>query len=73
MQDPVRYQPALPQCPDCGQSEAVPILYGLPDPRAMQDVAPGSFAFGGCVIGENDPQWECRACGRRFGSTRRPQ
>lgn len=53
------------ECPQCGATEVVPILYGYPCAR---DVADGKFLIGGCIP-DPDAQWGCRACGARFRDT----
>ena len=35
-------------CHDCGQSEILPIRYGLPGYEMMQAAARGEIALGGC-------------------------
>ena len=57
---------AGPSCPGCNSRELVPILYGYPSEGAFDAAARGEVALGGCCIRGDDPQWICRACGRRF-------
>jgi hypothetical protein len=54
------------RCPACSSPEAVPILYGFPSEDAARDAEAGKLVLGGCVVGDDDPQWQCRACGRRW-------
>jgi hypothetical protein len=49
-------------CPVCG-GEEVRIVYGLPGPEVAEAAERGEVALGGCVIGDDDPNLQCRACG----------
>jgi hypothetical protein len=42
---------------------ALRILYGLPTHEAFEASERGEFALGGCVIGLESPDYECRDCG----------
>ena len=53
----------LPPCPRCGASAALRILYGYPTPEAFEAAERGELAIGGCMIGEESPDYECGACG----------
>jgi hypothetical protein len=64
---PVKKKPT-PECPQCGTSNPLPIVYGMPGPELMSDAQEGRVALGGCCVGEDDPDLECRACGTRFTS-----
>ena len=54
--------PARP-CPTCGSTDAVPILYGYPTNEAFEASERGEFVLGGCVVGEESPDFECSGCG----------
>jgi hypothetical protein len=41
-------------------------MYGLPGPEMMEAANQGKIALGGCVVGDRDPQKECKACGAQF-------
>lgn len=56
-------QPQLPPCPACGSPRALRIVYGLPTAEAFEEAERGEFALGGCVIGPESPDYECRDCG----------
>jgi endogenous inhibitor of DNA gyrase (YacG/DUF329 family) len=57
-------QPPLVSCPRCDtEVEPVPILYGYPTPEAMQEVEAGRISLGGCMVGDESPEFECPACG----------
>jgi hypothetical protein len=53
-------------CPKCGSLDVVPIMYGLPTQKAMDEADRGKIFLGGCCIGERDPQKHCKACGEEF-------
>ena len=50
-------------CPTCGSTDALRILYGYPTGEAFEASERGEFALGGCMIGEESPDYECRGCG----------
>ena len=52
-----------PKCPSCGSNKVVPILYGMPGPELIEAYQKGEVELGGCVIGDNDPEWRCKVCG----------
>ena len=49
-----------PTCPTCGD-RGVPILYGLPTPKAHAAAAAGRVTLAGCVVPQEPPQWCCPA------------
>jgi hypothetical protein len=53
---------AHPLCPRCGSADVLRIVYGYPTPEAFEAADRGDIALGGCVIGEESPAYECRAC-----------
>ncbi|MBA2266425.1 MAG: hypothetical protein H0W17_08535 [Chloroflexi bacterium] len=53
----------LPPCPTCGASKAVPILYGYPTFELFVASERGEVRLGGCIIGEESPDYECGGCG----------
>lgn len=53
----------MPPCPSCGSREAVEIVYGLPDLELGRSAERGEVVLGGCVIGPESPEYECRSCG----------
>lgn len=55
-------------CPSCGREESIPLLWGLPDPTALELAERGLVALGGCMLGPNEPTLVCGACGLRWGS-----
>lgn len=56
-------------CPECGSTEVIPIVYGMPDQALFEASERGEVELGGCVILEDDFTHACRACGHHF---RRP-
>jgi hypothetical protein len=65
-EDRVRYY-AGATCPDCGSTDVVPIVYGLPGRQLCDAAQRGEVVLGGCCVSGADPAWICRLCGRRFG------
>ena len=51
---------AFTTCPECG-GKGVRIVYGLPGPELAEAAERGEVALGGCVIGEDDANLQCRA------------
>ena len=57
------------RCPECGGRQ-VPIVYGLPAPEAEEQARQGRVILGGCLVGEDDPDFQCDSCGRRSVASR---
>jgi hypothetical protein len=55
-----------PKCVACGAT-TVPIVYGEPPRQLGEQAARGEIILGGCVIGEDDPEWGCVECRKRRG------
>ena len=53
----------LPPCPACGAVEAIRIEYGYPSHEMAEAEERGEIRLGGCVIGPESPDFECRRCG----------
>ena len=54
----------LPPCPACGSTDADPHPVRLPDARELAEaVAARRVRLGGCLIGAESPDYECRGCG----------
>lgn len=45
-------------CPKCAAA-GVPLLFGLPAPEAREAAANGQLALGGCLVGDEPPNWQC--------------
>jgi hypothetical protein len=55
--------PPFPPCPRCGSTDAVEIIYGLPDMELGMAAERGEVVLGGCIVGDESPDYECRRCG----------
>lgn len=53
------------KCPQCKHAPVATILYGMPayDDELTQAMEEGRISLGGCLIGFDDPVWECTKCG----------
>jgi hypothetical protein len=49
----------------CG-GEEMEIVYGLPGQELAEAAERGEVALGGCIIEDENPNRECRQCGRRW-------
>ena len=54
--------PAWPPCPACGSTDAVEIVYGLPGGDLAEAADRGDVVLGGCMVGPESPDYECRSC-----------
>jgi len=56
------------KCPKCGFSPVASILYGMPayDEELERKLEDKSLVLGGCVVGHEDPKWQCTGCGKEF-------
>jgi hypothetical protein len=52
----------LPPCPACGSTDAIRIAYGYPSAEMFEAAERGDIRLGGCVIGPESPDFECRNC-----------
>lgn len=43
-------------------------MYGMPgfSDELQRDLELGKIVLGGCLVGEEDPIWQCVECGRYF-------
>jgi hypothetical protein len=59
----------VPRCPHCaGTPTGVPVLFGLPDPSAVEAAERGEVVLGGCLMPETaPPRWACPQCGSALG------
>jgi hypothetical protein len=48
--------------PRCGSTDAVQIIYGLPDFELGEAAQRGEVLLGGCIVGPESPDYECRNC-----------
>jgi hypothetical protein len=52
-------------CAECG-GKGVQIVYGLPGPELVDAAERGELVLGGCDIGDQDPNLQCRTCGNAW-------
>lgn len=57
-------------CPQCRAEKVIPIKYGEPSPKLVQDAENGKAWIGGCCATEDSPKWHCPTCGAEFGTAR---
>jgi transposase-like protein len=59
----------MTQCPQCKSTSIAEILWGFSsDSDFLQDeIKKKKIVLGGCLITDNDPQWECNSCHHRWG------
>ena len=59
----------MTQCPQCKSTSIAEILWGFfSDSNLLQDeIKKKKIVLGGCLITDNDPQWECNSCHHRWG------
>ena len=50
------------KCPNCGEQQLVPIVYGFPSDLTMQLLQKGVVELGGCIISGDDPSFRCQSC-----------
>jgi hypothetical protein len=54
-------------CPYCRESdEVIPILYGMPTPKAFERVERGEVYIGGCSMSPGQPRYYCKCDNREF-------
>ena len=53
-------------CPSCGSTDAIRIEYGYPTDELFEASRRGEVRLGGCIVGDESPDYECRACGARL-------
>ena len=56
------------KCPRCESPEVIRIIYGLPADReeAMKADREGKIKLGGCIVGEESPNFTCKSCGKEW-------
>lgn len=50
------------KCPNCGSTNVLSILYGMPTHEAFLEAEEGKIKLGGCCISLNDPEYFCKEC-----------
>jgi hypothetical protein len=63
MIDPMTTATTLPPCPSCGSPDAIRIVYGYPGADMWKAEQRGELRLGGCLVGPESPDFECRGCG----------
>jgi len=56
-------------CPQCKSTSIAEILWGFPPNSDFlrDEIKQKKIVLGGCIITDNDPQWECNSCHHRWG------
>ena len=54
------------RCPTCNSEQVIPIVYGFPSSKLIEEADKGLAALGGCVVDANNPKWKCMACKRKW-------
>lgn len=54
-------------CPACGSHDVVHVVYGMPTPDGMENLASWEI-MGGCVIFPESPTRRCNSCGNGWAS-----
>lgn len=57
------------KCERCLGARIAEILYGFPNLDSDLEAAleAGTTVLGGCVVTDDDPQWQCLDCGFEWG------
>jgi len=50
------------RCPRCHSDEVIPVAYGVPTPKLVEEAMAGRVAIGGRVAGPEAPDWRCVVC-----------
>ena len=50
------------KCPNCGSTNVLGILYGMPTHEAFLKAEAGEIKLGGCCITGSDPEYYCKDC-----------
>jgi len=61
------------RCPKCNNRPVARIVYGLPyfSEKLANEVDAGKIVLGGCIITDDDPAWQCVACGQEIYRARK--
>ena len=69
MEDEEMY--TMTKCPQCGKSSIALIFWGYPGGNIEayeKAIENKEIVSGGCLIGNDDPKWECNGCLHRWGT-----
>ena len=50
------------RCPRCHSDEVIPVAYGVPTPKLVEEAMAGRVALGGRVAWPEAPDWRCVVC-----------
>ena len=72
--EPVKTARKVRACPRCGSRETARIQYGMPaySERLEADLVAHRVVLGGCMVGPDQPDLSCTACGLEFRADGRP-
>ena len=56
-------------CPSCNSKDVARIFWGEPADSEMifKKIKEKKIVLGGCIVTDNDPEWECNSCHHRWG------
>lgn len=54
------------KCPLCKKWEGVPLILGYPNPEDFELESRGEVILGGCVLGDEEVDRQCRNCGHQW-------
>ena len=59
-----------PSCPECNKNNVAVIFWGYPGNMDwyLQAIKNKEIVPGGCLIGNDDPKWECNDCLYQWGT-----
>jgi hypothetical protein len=63
-------QSKKPECPRCGSSDVLRIVYGLPADASSAGLAAArreGITFGGCCVAFDSPTHQCADCEHQWG------
>ena len=62
---PSRRRRRMKRCPECDTPRPATIMFGMPrmDAQLEDDLEKGRIVLAGCVISDDDPEWQCLECG----------
>jgi len=61
----------MTKCPQCGKSSIALIFWGYPGGNIEayeKAIENKEIVSGGCLIGNDDPKWQCNDCLHRWGT-----
>jgi hypothetical protein len=54
------------RCPRCHSDEVLPIAYGVPTPKMVEESIAGRMTLGGRVAWPGAPDWRCVVCAQEW-------